>query len=117
MNSQGISVPGFALRIEASPDAASVHCAGKLTAEHVASLRREVKSLLPGTKRIVLDLTRLTYLDSSGLGAVVGLYLSARSAGCELQLINLSKQVRQLLGMTNLLVVFEHVGKYPTRMP
>ena len=47
----------------------------------------------------------------------MGLYVSARSAKCELRLINLNKQVRELLGLTNLLSMFEACGQYLTKIP
>src|SRR6266853_286749 len=64
------------------------------------------KCLMPNNKRIVLDLTDLTYMDSMGLGTVVRLYVSARSAGCDLKLINLGSRIRHLLSISNLLSVF-----------
>ena len=71
--------------------------------------------MIPHAKRIVLTL--IASLDSSGLGTVVGLYLSAKKADCDFQLINLSKRVSDLLGMTRLLSVFEACGRYMIRMP
>ena len=41
-----------------------------------------------------------------GLGTLVRLYASAKSGGSCLELINLGKQVRELLGITNLLSLF-----------
>jgi len=41
-----------------------------------------------------------------GLGTLVRLYVSAKSAGSCIELINLGKQVRELLGITNLLSLF-----------
>jgi anti-sigma B factor antagonist len=79
-------------------------------------LYTEVRQLFPDNKRIVLDLTGLTHMDSMGLGALVRLYVSARSASCDLELINLGKQVRQLLGTTNLLLVFTVIGEQGIRM-
>jgi anti-anti-sigma factor len=64
----------------------------------------------------VLDLTDLTHMDSSGLGTVVRLYVSAKSAGCALELINLGARIRQLLGVTNLLSVFTSVCEHDIRM-
>jgi anti-anti-sigma regulatory factor len=55
-------------------------------------------------------------MDSSGLGGVVSVYISARKAGCPFQLINLSTRVRELLGLTNLLAVFETTGRYFIKM-
>jgi anti-sigma B factor antagonist len=55
-------------------------------------------------------------MDSTGLGTLVRLYVSARSAGCTLELINLGAQVRQLLGTTNLLSVFTVVGEHGIKL-
>jgi len=88
-----------------------VHCNGKLVAGVNDILYVKVCKLIPDTKRIVLDLTNLTRVDSMGLGTLVRLYLSARSAGCSLELINLGKQVRQLLGTTGLMKVFATIGE------
>jgi anti-anti-sigma factor len=56
-------------------------------------------------------------MDSMGLGALIRLYVSARSAGCDLELINLGKRIRQLLGVTNLLSVFTVIGETGIKMP
>lgn len=93
-----------------------VRCSGNLVAGVNGLLAHEVSRLLPCSKRVVLDLTELTHIDSTGLGTVVRLYVSARSAGCDLELINLGKRVRELLGVTNLLSVFTHVGEHDIRM-
>jgi anti-sigma B factor antagonist len=97
-------------------DATVVRCNGKLVAGVNDLLYAEVTRLVPCTKRIVLDLTDLTRVDSMGLGTLVRLYVSCRSAGCSLELVNLGKQVRQLLGTTNLLSVFAIVGEHGIKM-
>src|SRR5580693_7070970 len=89
------------LEIESAGDTAIVRCHGKLVAGVDDFLYSEVSRLIPDTKRIVLDLTDLTHMDSMGLGTLVRLYVSARAAGCDLELVNLGKRIRQLLGMTN----------------
>jgi anti-anti-sigma factor len=94
-----------------------VRCTGRLIAETSPLLKNEVKPLLPNKRRVILDLTELSYMDSSGLGALVGLYISAKKSSCELQLVNLSPRIRELLGVTTLLSVFEACGRHGTRMP
>ena len=93
-----------------------VRCNGKLVAGVNDLLYSQVSQLIPDSKRIVLDLTYLTRVDSMGLGTLVRLSVSARSAGCSLELVNLGKQVRQLLGMTNLLSVFAIIGEHGIKM-
>jgi anti-sigma B factor antagonist len=105
------------LNISASEDATVVKCSGKLIAGATETLKSEVKNLIPRARRIILDLSDLSYMDSSGLGAVVALYVSAKAGGCDLRLVNFTRQVRELLGMTNLLSVFESCGQYFTKMP
>ncbi len=97
-------------------DSIVVRCNGKLVAGSHDILYAQVSPLIPGTKRLVLDLTNLARVDSMGLGALVRLYVSARSAGCSLELVNLGKQVRQLLGTTNMLSVFAIVGEHGIKM-
>jgi len=105
------------LRISTKQDATVVQCIGKLTVDVSRDFKGEVKGLIPQAKRLVIDLTELTYMDSSGIGAIVGLYVSAKAANCEFQLINFNQRVRELLGMTHLLSVFESCGQYFTKMP
>lgn len=114
-NPAGGPASGMKLLINTRDDCTFVVCAGRLTADVAGKFKTEIKELIPKAKRLVLDLSAITYLDSSGLGAVVGLYVSARAAGCPLELINLSPRVRELLGLTKLLSVFESCGQF--RMP
>ena len=100
------------LDVDRAGDVAVVRCHGKLVASVTDVLYSKVRQLIPGSKRIVLDLTDLTHMDSMGLGTVVRLYVSASSAGCDLKLINLGKGIRHLLSVTNLLSVFANIEEY-----
>lgn len=63
--------------------------------------RRQLDELLAeGANRLVLDLTHLRFLDSSGLGSVVVAFHRARAAGGDLCLCGVSQIVRQVLEMT-----------------
>jgi anti-anti-sigma factor len=104
------------LNIERAGEAAVVQCKGELVAGVTDVLYRTVKELIPTVNRIVLDLKELTYLDSSGLGMIVRLFVSAKSAGCTLQLANISGRVRQLLGITDLLSVLQVIGENNIRI-
>lgn len=95
----------FSLDIERKGEVALVRCHGKLVAGVSDQLYARICQLIPDSKRIVLDLTDLSHMDSMGLGTVVRLYVSAKSTGCCLELINLGKGIRHLLGVTNLLSV------------
>ena len=100
----------LALAVDRNGDTAAVRCSGRLVAGVNNRLYLEVSQLIPTSKRILLDLTDLTHMDSSGLGTLVRLYVSAKSAGCALQLFNIGKPIRNLLGITHLLSVFEIIG-------
>jgi anti-sigma B factor antagonist len=92
-----------------------VECSGKLLSNVSATFHAEVKALFPQTKCIVLDFTNLVQMDSSGLGAIAGLYIAGKSAGVQIQLINLSKRIRELLSLTHILALFEPVGEHCIR--
>ena len=107
-----ISAGNLELEMHADAGTVIVKCVGRLTSENAGALKAQVREMIANEKRIILDLSDLAGMDSSGLGTVVGLYVSARHAKCELQLVNLSKKVRELLGLSNLLGVFEDCGRY-----
>ena len=110
------NAPALTLDIDRTSHPIVVRCHGKLLSDSADILYSEVKQLLPDSKRIVLDLTDLTRMDSMGLGTLVRLYVSARSAGCNLELMNLGKQVRLLLGTAHLLSAFTIVGEHGIRI-
>jgi anti-sigma B factor antagonist len=112
-----VSTPSLNLHIATHPDTIVVNCRGSLTFENSDFVKREVKSRMPEKGRMILDLSEVTRMDSSGLGAVVALYLSAKSKSCDFNLINLNKQIRDLLAISNLLSIFETVGRHGMRMP
>jgi anti-sigma B factor antagonist len=115
-----LSSPAGSLHLkirEADDGEVVVACNGWLVAGVTEVLHAEVKPLLVRDRRVVLDLTDLTKMDSMGLGTIVRLYASAKSVGCELELINLSARVRELFGITGLLSVLGSCGEHRTRMP
>jgi anti-sigma B factor antagonist len=79
-----------------------VRCIGRLTSTSSGMLQTTVRDLIPNNERMRLDLAGVTYLDSFGLGALVSVYLSAKRQHCELKLINVTQQAKELLRITNL---------------
>ncbi len=110
-------IPPLSLRTYVEGDATVVLCTGKLTAGLTGILRDEVKALIPQAKKIVLDLTALTQMDSMGLGTIVALYVSAKTSGTTIILINLSPRIRDLFRITNVWSVLEVYGENIIRMP
>jgi anti-sigma B factor antagonist len=100
-----------------------VSCSGRIVfGEEAADLRDVVKSVLQRSKQIVIDLSGVSYIDSGGLGTLVGLYTSARNLGGEIKLANLTQRVHDQLQITKLITVFEcydseqaAAGSFPRR--
>lgn len=76
--------------------------------EESNSFRERVKSLLAaGKKKIVLNMSNVSYIDSAGLGTLVATFHSARSQGATLKLANLGSKFREVLQVTKLMTVFD----------
>jgi anti-sigma B factor antagonist len=93
----------------------AIECNGRIVlGEESALLRDEVKKAISdGSKRIVLNLGEVNYIDSSGLGTLVALHTTALSAGASIKLANLNKRITDLLQITKLLTVFDvHDSEY-----
>ena len=85
-----------------------VDCAGRIVfGEETSELRDQVKGLISQASRVVLNLGEVNYIDSGGLGTLVSLYTSARSASGSVKLARLTRRVGDLLQVTKLLTVFE----------
>jgi len=85
-----------------------ISCTGRIVfGDEANALRETVKRLLTSSKQIVLNLCGVTYIDSGGLGTLVGVYSSARSAGADIKLTGLGQRIRDVLQITKLVTVFE----------
>jgi anti-sigma B factor antagonist len=111
MASSAMPTPGLQLKIEKKAEQTIVHGTGKITSETSALLQSTVRGLIPETKRIVLDLADVEYVDSSGLGALVAVYMAANRAQCDLELTNPKPRIRDLFKITKLSTVFEGHGE------
>jgi anti-sigma B factor antagonist len=100
------------LSIEKKADETVVRLSGRITSDTSGELQSTVRSLIPETKRIVLDMTGVDYIDSSGIGALVSVYLSASRVQCGLQLANPQPRIRDLFEISRLTAVFESRGGY-----
>src|SRR3974377_191254 len=87
---------------------AVVTCSGRIVfGEEAADLREVVKGILQRTKQIIIDLANVSYIDSGGLGTLVGLYTSARNLGGEIKLANLTQRVPHQIQINKLNTVFD----------
>ena len=107
MAANPIPLPELNLETLRTPEEILVRCSGRITSTTSDTLQTAVRSLIPEGKTIVLDLTDVTYMDSSGLGALVSVYLSAKRQHCQLKLINIGPRLQQLFRLTKLASVFE----------
>jgi anti-sigma B factor antagonist len=84
-------------------------CSGKITlGEGTMAIRNTVKDVLKGSgKKIILNLSDVNYIDSSGIGELVSSYTTVTNQGGQLKLVNLTKKIHELLAITKLLTVFQ----------
>jgi len=76
--------------------------------QEIGALRDAVRGLVAqGTKKIILNLAKVDYIDSSGVGELVGSFTTVRNAGGELKLLNLTQKVHDVLHVTKLYTVFD----------
>ncbi len=82
---------------------------GRITlGDEIGQLRDAVHKLVEeGKKKIILNLAHVDYIDSSGVGELVGCFTTVRNAGGELKLLNLSQKVHDVLHVTKLYTVFD----------
>jgi anti-sigma B factor antagonist len=82
---------------------------GRITlGKETGMLRDIVRDLsAPGKKKILLNLAQVDYIDSTGVGELVGSFTTVRNAGGELKLLNLSQKVNDVLHVTKLYTVFD----------
>jgi anti-sigma B factor antagonist len=76
--------------------------------DEIHQLRDAVRGLIAqGKKKIILNLAAVDYIDSSGVGELVGSFTTVRNAGGELKLLNLTQKVHDVLHVTKLYTVFD----------
>jgi len=95
------------IAIDRTPTEIVVHCTGKINSDTIQQLKAAVKPVLPESPTVLLDLTNVTYLDSSGLGAIVGLYFSAKALKGRLT-INLNERLKESFSITRLGQLMAH---------
>ena len=93
----------------ASGDVTVLDIVGKLTMDRGPEhLKDKINSLISqGRTQIVLNLKRVPYIDSLGLGQLVASYGSVMKTGGVMKLLNVSSRNHDLLSITRLVTVFE----------
>jgi len=98
------------LKTEKNAEETRLHCTGRISSATSDLLQKTVRALIPETRHIVLDLSGVSYIDSSGLGAIVSIYLAVSRAGGGLKVSNAQQRIRDLFQVTKLSAVFENDG-------
>lgn len=93
----------MSMHVDTTGTVAVVAPEGRLDAIAAPALRRAVEDAIgQGRARVVVDLAAVSFVDSSGLGALIGALKSARTAGGDLRIASAGEQVRTVLRLTNL---------------
>lgn len=97
----------FSVSIRQTGSVSLLDVSGRLTSFEVGALRDAIARLLKeGRKNIVLNLSRLQYLDSSGIGELARNYVSVVKRGGQMKVVGLSAKVEEVLKITQLYHVF-----------
>jgi len=97
----------FAVTIRHAGPISILDISGRLTSFEMGALRESVSRLLKqGRKDIVLNLSALQYLDSSGIGELARIYVSVVKASGQMKVVGLSPKVEEILKITQLYQVF-----------
>ena len=97
----------FSATIRHSEQASLIDIRGRLTFFEVGVLRENVHRLLrEGRKHLVLNLSDLQYLDSSGIGELARTYVMVLKEGGEMKFVGLSRNIEEVLKITRLYQVF-----------
>jgi anti-sigma B factor antagonist len=100
-------VQELADRDESGKRVTTVKCHGRVVSGTSSELKNTVRPLIDSGGRIIIDLGDVGYLDSSGLGTLVGLKASAINKGlCKLEFRNMTPRVLELLRITKLTQIF-----------
>ena len=86
-----------------------VDVSGRITlGEGSSSVRDALRDLISkGEKKVLLNLSEVSYIDSSGIGELVAGYTTLSNQGGTLKLVGLNKRVKDLLQITKLYTVFD----------
>ena len=90
-------------------DVTVIDATGRITlGEGASHFRDTIRDLATkGDKKLLVNLSDVSYIDSSGIGEMVSGFTTVTNHGGQLKLLGLSKRVKDLLQITKLYTVFE----------
>lgn len=101
----------FSIEVESAEGAQVVRPIGSCTMEVAESLSRRLLELASTPQPlVVIDLAKLDFIESTGLGGLVSGYLRARRQGGEIRLLSPAPAIRELLELTRLTQLFQVHG-------
>ena len=93
----------FSITIRQAGSISLLDVSGRLTFFEIGALRDAISRLLKqGRRDIVLNLSGLQYLDSSGIGELARIYVSVVKASGQMKVVGLSLRVEEILKITQL---------------
>jgi anti-sigma B factor antagonist len=96
------------MQTDISGDVVILYCSGRLVfGDETAAFRERIQHILLGTQQIVVNLSRIEYIDSGGLGTLVGMLASTRMRHGEIKLVCPNQRVADLFQRTKLNTVFK----------
>ena len=112
MNSGTTANPGLGLTAQTAGGTTIAELTGELDIASAPALRDQLLSLLrPGSSRLVIDLSKVSFCDASGLAVLVNTARRARLLGGFLHLAAVSPQADRALNITGL---YRHLASFPT---
>ena len=108
MQSERLFLVNFSVKIRQQDHVALVEVSGHLTFFEVGALRDSVRRLLNEKRtNILLNLSKLQYLDSSGIGELARIYVAVVKQGGTMKVVGLTSKVEEVLKIARLSQVFQ----------
>jgi anti-sigma B factor antagonist len=102
-----VTESNFSIKIREAGAVTLLDVSGRLTSFETGALRDSISKLLKqGRKDIVLNLSSLKYLDSSGIGELARVYVTVVKQSGQMKVVGLSSRIEEVLRITQLYQVF-----------
>ena len=88
-----------------------VQLCGELDHHHAAKVRETIDQAAASSssKHLILDFSRVSFMDSSGIGVVLGRYKKIKAAGGVILIMSCSEQIRHILNMAGIFSIIDYM--------